>query len=136
MNDKFSITADRARGLIRIVMAGLFTLDDVRAFYAARQQAHEELGLPKNAHLTLNDVRELKILPQDTLAAFGEMLADGDHHSHRLAFVVAPSLVRAQIARALDGRENARSFEDPAEAEDWLLEEEPQALPFRRASRG
>ena len=117
-------------------MSGLYTLDDVRAFYAARQRAHGELGLPKNLHLTLNDVRELKILPQETLAAFGEMLADSDYHSRRLAFVVAPTLVRAQVMRALDGRDNARSFEDPAEAEAWLLEEEPQALPLRKASRG
>ena len=136
MNDKFSITADRAHGIIRIVMTDLFTLDDVRAFYEARRHAHEELGLAKNAHLTLNDVRGLKILPQDTLAAFGEMLADADYHSRRLAFVVAPTLVRAQVARALDGRDNARWFEDPAEAEAWLLAEEPNALPLRKASRG
>jgi len=136
MNGKFSIVADRAHGLIRIAMAGLYTLDDVRAFYEARRQAHEQLGLPKNVHLTLNDVRELKILPQDTLAAFFEMLADADYHSRRLAFVVAPTLVRAQVVRALDGRKNARWFEDPVEAEAWLIEEEPQALPLRKASRG
>ena len=136
MDDKFSITVDRARGLVRIVMSGLYTLDDVRAFYEARRQAHEELGLPKNVHLTLNDVRALKILPQDTLAAFGEMLSDADYHSRRLAFVVAPTLVRAQVVRALDGRRNARWFEDPAEAEAWLLAEEPQALPLPRASHG
>jgi hypothetical protein len=125
MNDKFSIQADRACGLIRIAMRGLFTLEDVRDFYEARRAAHEALGLPKNAHLTLNDVRELKILPQDTLAAFYDMLADQDYHSRRLAFVVAPSLVRAQIARALGGRGAARCFEDPAEAEVWLRAEEP-----------
>lgn len=133
MNDKFSIKADRPSGLVRIAMRGLFTLDDVREFYEVRRSAHEALGLPKNAHLTLNDVRELKILPQDTLAAFCDMLADPDYRSRRLAFVVAPSLVRAQVVRALGGRGDARCFEDPAEAERWLLADEAPAMPQRRA---
>jgi hypothetical protein len=132
MKDKFSITADRSNGLVRIVMAGLYTLADVPAFYEARRQAHEALGLPKNAHLTLNDVRELKILPQDTLAAFSDMLADPEHHSRRLAFVVAPTLVRAQVQRALGERREAGCFEDPAEAEAWLLQAEPPVAPLRQ----
>lgn len=136
MHDKFSITVDRSLGLVRIAMFGLLRLDDVQDFYAARRRAHEELGLPKNAHLTLNDVREVKILPQETLAAFCEMLADPKHHSRRLAFVVAPTLVRAQVARALAGRRTARCFRDPDEAEAWLLKAEPAAAPMRRASRG
>ena len=134
MGDKFSIAADRSNGLVRIVMAGLYTLADVPAFYEARRQAHEALGLPKNAHLTLNDVRELKILPQDTLAAFCDMLADPDYHSRRLAFVVAPTLVRAQVLRALSGRGEARCFEDLAEAEGWLLQDQAPAMPLRSAA--
>lgn len=113
-------------------MTGLFTLDDVRAFYEQRRAAHAALGLPKNAHLTLNDVRELKILPQDTLAAFCDMLADPDYHSRRLAFVVSPTLVRAQVIRAIASRTDARCFDDPADAEAWLLQSEPAAVPFRR----
>lgn len=115
-------------------MRGLFALDDVRGFYEARRRAHEALGMAKNAHLTLNDVRELKILPQDTLAAFCDMLADPDYHSRRLAFVVAPTLVRAQVMRALGSRGQARCFEDPAEAERWLLADESPAMPLRRAA--
>jgi len=121
MSAKFSIHADRAFGLIRITMTDLLTLDDVDEFYEVRRRAHEVLGLPKNMHLTLNDVRDLKILPQPTLAAFCEMLADPDFHSRRLAFVVAPTLVRGQVERALGGRPNARCFTDMAEAEEWLL---------------
>ena len=133
MNDKFLIEADRAHGLVRITMSGLFTLGDVRAFYEARRRAHAELGLPRNEHLTLNDVRELKILPQETLAAFCDMLADPDYHSRRLAFVVGPTLVRGQVVRALDGRTNARCFGDAEEAEAWLLADAPAAQPLRRA---
>ncbi len=133
MNDNFTIEADRAYGLVRIRMSGLFTLDDVRDFYEARRRVHAELGLPKNEHLTLNDVRDLKILPQETLAAFCDMLADPDYHSRRLAFVVGPTLLRGQVARALDGRTNARCFGDVEEAEAWLLDETPTVQPLRRA---
>ena len=134
MNDKFSIEADRAHGLVRIRMSGLFTLDDVRDFYETRRRVHAALGLPKNEHLTLNDVRDLKILPQQTLAAFCDMLADPDFHSRRLAFVVGPTLVRGQVVRALDGRTNARCFGEVEEAEAWLLAEPPAAAqPLRRA---
>lgn len=134
MNDKFSIEADRAHGLVRIRMSGLFTLDDVRDFYETRRRVHAALGLPKNEHLTLNDVRDLKILPQQTLAAFCDMLADPDFHSRRLAFVVGPTLVRGQVVRALDGRTNARCFGEVEEAEAWLLAETPAAVqPLRRA---
>ena len=58
MGAKFSIRADRACGLIRITMSDLLTLDDVEGFYAERARAHAELGLPRNMHMTLNDVRE------------------------------------------------------------------------------
>lgn len=133
MNDKFSITVDRPLGLVRIVMRGLFTLADVGTFYEKRRKAHGQLGLPKNEHLTLNDVRALKILPQETLAAFCDMLADPDYHSRRLAFVVGPTLLRGQIQRALAGRENARCFNHVEDAEDWLLERQAAALPVRQA---
>ena len=134
MNDKFSIEADRAHGLVRIRMSGLFTLDDVRDFYETRRRVHAALGLPKNEHLTLNDVRDLKILPQQTLAAFCDMLADPDFHSRRLAFVVGPTLVRGQVVRALDGRTNARCFGEVEEAEARLLAETPAPVqPLRRA---
>ncbi len=136
MSAKFSIHADHACGLIRITMAGLVTLDDVASFYAERARAHEELGLPKNMHLTLNDVRDLKILPQPTLAAFVEMLADPEYHSRKLAFVVAPTLVRGQVARAIGERPNARCFTEMVDAEEWLLAGEMVQAPPRRAAAG
>ncbi len=132
MNDKFSISIDRSRGLVSIVMAGLFTLEDVRAFYEARREAHKALGWARNGHMTLNDVRGMKIQPQDTIGAFQDMLADPDYRSHRLAFITVPSLLRAQLLRALAGRDDARCFEDRAEAESWLFEDELAVQPLRR----
>ena len=125
-------------------MAGLFEPGDVDRFLAARSEAHRALGCLPNRHLTLNDVRAMKIQPQQTVAAFHAILADSEYRSRRLAFVASPTLARSQLMRALAGR-HSRCFTDPAEAEAWLLEdderarwaasgrEDAAALPLRRA---
>lgn len=121
MSDKFLFEIDRARGLIRITMSGFYTLEDIDAFTVARRDAHRALGWPKNAHTTLNDVRQMKVQPQETVAAFRDMLADPAYRSRRLAFVVSRSLTRAQLSRALLGR-SAQLFESVAAAEAYLFD--------------
>ena len=122
MNASFSFDVDRARDLVRIQMAGLFTPDDIAAFLEARQRAHAELRCGPNQHLTLNDVRRMKIQPQDIVASFRYMLSEPAFRSRRLAFVAAPTLARGQLLRALQSRE-ARCFETIEEAEAWLFAE-------------
>lgn len=133
MEAHFSFDVDRPRGLIRIAMSGLFGPKDVAAFVAARREAHAALGCAPGRHVTLNDVRAMNIQPQDTVAAFGALLAAPEFPSRRLAFVVAPTLARSQLARALSAR-TARCFQDPAEAEAWLLEAEADAAPLLRVA--
>ena len=133
MSDKFSFAIDRSRGLVRITMAGFYTLEDIRDFVAARKRAHEELGWAPNAHLTLNDVREMKVQPQETVQAFQAMLMAPEYRSRRLAFVVNKSLAQAQLARAVAGRE-AHFFNDIASAERYLFAEASDAQPARRAA--
>jgi hypothetical protein len=132
MDDKFSFRIDRSRKLIRIAMAGLYTLDDVDAFLEARRDAHAALACAPNAHVTLNDLRGMKIQPQEVVAAFRELLAVPEFPSRRLAFVAGPTLARSQLMRALNGRD-ARCFGDPAEAEAWLFAEAVETAPLRRA---
>jgi hypothetical protein len=142
MDANYSFAIDRPLGLIRIVMTGLFTVEDVAGFLAARREAHAALGCAPNRHLTLNDVREMKIQPQETVAAFHSLLADTEYRSRRLAFVVSATLARSQLMRALAGRDS-RCFDDPLAAQIWLLEDRWEAkadadagtvLPFRRVA--
>lgn len=126
MNASFTFAIDRRLGLVRIVMSGLFQPEDVARFLEARAAAHAELGCGPNQHLTLNDVRAMKVQPQQTVAAFHELLADPAHRSRRLAFVVSPTLARSQLIRALAGRAS-RFFCDVAAAEAWLLAEDEEA---------
>jgi len=133
MPARFTFAIDRPRGLIRISMSGLFTGQDVADFLFARRRAHAALGAVPGGHLTLNDVRAMKIQPQQTVAAFRDLLANPEFPSRRLAFVVAPTLARTQLARALDTRK-ARCFAGVEDAEAWLLDgrDEAVVLPFRR----
>ena len=122
MNASFSFEIDRARDLVRIQMSGLFLPDDIATFLEARRRAHAELGCAPNRHLTLNDVRQMKIQTQDVVAEFRLMLSDPAYRSRRLAFVAAPTLARGQLLRALQDRD-ARCFETIEAAEAWLFAE-------------
>jgi hypothetical protein len=116
----FSFDVDSDRDLVRIGMSGFFTPSDIEAFLEARRAAHAKLSCARNAHVTLNDVRGMKIQSSEAVELFRQMLAAPEYRSRRLAFIVAPTLARMQLERLLDGRE-ARCFEDPAEAEAWLF---------------
>jgi hypothetical protein len=136
MDAEYSIEIDRSRDLIRIRMGGLFTLDDIAAFLEARRRAHAELGCAPNQHLTLNDLRTMKIQSQEVVAAFRDMLADPAFRSRRLAFVAAQTLARSQLVRALGGRDarDARFFDYIEDAEAWLFagDVEEAEAPLRR----
>jgi hypothetical protein len=130
MSATFSFETDKSRRLVRITMSGLFTPADIRDFLEARRKAHVELGCAPNMHFTLNDVRGMKIQPQESVTGFQEMLAAPEYRSRRLAFVAARTLARSQLMRALSNRE-ARCFEDVAHAEAWLFAEERDVAPRR-----
>lgn len=120
MSAEYSISVDPSRDLVRIRMSGFFTQADIESFLAARREAHVQLTCPANAHLTLNDIRDMKIQSQEIVESFRAMLAAPEYRSRRLAFIVSSTLALSQLGRALAGR-HARCFDDPAAAEHWLL---------------
>lgn len=120
MSADFTIDVEPDRDLVRIRMGGFFTSGDIDAFLAARAQAHATLSCGPNQHLTLNDLREMKIQAQESVEMFRAMLADPAYRSRRLAFVIGQTLARTQLQRALD-RRTARCFDDPWAAEAWLF---------------
>lgn len=126
MDGDFSFRVDREKSLVRITMAGLFTRADIAAFLEARREAHAALTCGRNQHLTLNDLRGLKIQPQEIVAEFRDMLGAPQYRSKRLAFVLGATLARAQLIRALGGRP-LNCFETVEEAETWLLSPEEDA---------
>lgn len=131
MQASWSIDVDTALSVVRITLRGFFTPADVAAFEADRDRAHAKLRCAPNQHLSLTDVREMKIQPQETVHAFHALLSNKRHHSRKIAFITASSLARMQLLRAAESR-TARMFTDPVEAERWLFEDEP-VMPLRPA---
>jgi hypothetical protein len=96
MDTKFTFKLEPLFGLVRISMHGFFGLEDVAAFFEARRRAHAELGLPRNQHVTLNDIRGMKIQHQEVVAAFHAGLAVSEEKARKTAIIVVTSLARAQ----------------------------------------
>ena len=126
MSDKFTFTLDREHGLVRIWMGGFWTLRDVDAFFVARRKAHAALGLPQGAHMTLNDLRGMKIQAQPVIEAFQKGLAVPEEKARRLAIVVDAAMARGQANRAINASDT-RYFTDVESAEAWLFAEERSA---------
>lgn len=120
MDAIYKVEVDPVGNIVRHYLAGFFQPIDVEMHVAARDAAHEQLTSGPNEHVTLVDVRDMKIQQQDIVKAFSSVLADPRHRSRKLAFVVALSLARMQLLRATASRD-ARYFTDIDEAEAWLM---------------
>ncbi|KQT34988.1 hypothetical protein ASG29_02290 [Sphingomonas sp. Leaf412] len=123
MNGTFDIVVDADRDLVVMRLAGFFDADTLGRFLAARAVAARQLRCGPNRHLSLTDISAISIQAQDMVAAFGAVLADPSFRSRRLAFVVATSLARVQLRRALGRRidHDVAFFTDHAAAMRWLL---------------
>ncbi len=120
MQPDFQIDVDPVRSLVHIRLAGFFNDAAMKRFLATRASAFQALRCGRNEHLSLTDLRDMKIQAQDMVARWGHVLADPAYRSRRLAFVVATSLVRTQLQRAI-GTRDARCFTDRDEAQRWVL---------------
>jgi hypothetical protein len=124
MREKFTFTLDRERGLVRIKLQGFWSLRDVEAFFETRRKALAELGLPRNQHMTMTDVRGMKIQAQDVILSFQAGLAVPEEKARKLAIVVDAAMARGQANRAINSVDT-RYFTDPDAAETWLFAGEP-----------
>jgi hypothetical protein len=120
MDAHFTAVADPHHDLVRLTLAGFFTVADVARFDAALYEAFSRMRCGPNAHLTVCDASGMKIQTQDVVAAFAAVMANPSHRSRRLAIVTSASLARMQ-ARRLTKRAEVGYFSDMAEAEAWLL---------------
>ncbi|NJR77638.1 hypothetical protein [Sphingomonas corticis] len=123
MDGNFTFAVEPDRDLIRTRMAGFFDDDAFVRYVAARAAAFRQLRCGANQHLWLVDLREMKIQSQEMVTAFSTILSDPAYRSKRLGFVVATSLARMQLRRALGDRcgNGVQLFVDANEAEAWVL---------------
>jgi hypothetical protein len=118
MDARFDFVTVVGRNMIRIKMGGFFSEEDVGRFAAHYRSILTQLDAP--GHLTLADIRQMKIQAQPVVEAFTSLLALPDLRSRRLAFVCSSTLARLQAQRLTD-REGVKFFDDEFEAEAWLI---------------
>ena len=121
LQPQFKFSVDPERHLVRVRIAGFFDDAAISQYVQARNIAHGKLRCGPNQHLSLIDIREMAIQTQDAVVRWRDVLADPIYLSRRIAFVVASTLARMQLQRAIGSRD-ARFFFDELEAQDWLLE--------------
>ena len=121
LGEKYAITIDPLSAFVRIKLGGFFALSDVQEFAAALARAYARLASGRGHHLTLCDVSECKIQPQEVVEAFRGLLTDRSLMSERLAFVTGGSPAKMQIRRLI-ARDTCRFFEQADAAERWLLD--------------
>lgn len=120
MDAHFTITVDAPQDMVRIAMGGFFSDADIGAFRFALEAKMAALHCGPNQHLTLVDVRDMKIQTQEIVSAFSKVVGHPKFHSRRLAFVTVSSLARLQTRRLTD-RAGVEFFTDIPVAEAWLL---------------
>ncbi|WP_033925020.1 hypothetical protein [Sphingomonas sp. 35-24ZXX] len=125
MDANYRVDVDPVRNVVRHYLAGFFEPADVERYVAARNAAHQQLTCAPNQHVTLVNVRDMKIQQQDIVKTFGAVMADPRYHSRKLAFVVALSLARMQLLRASANR-HAQYFNSIEDAEAWLMASDDQ----------
>ena len=123
MNGNFSLDAEPARDLVRIRIGGFFGPDDLARLTEAWRMTRARLRCSGDEHLTLVDTRAALICSQEMVGHWSALAADPAFRSRRLAFLIAPTLVRQQVSRATTEL-TARSFANEAEAEAWLFSQE------------
>lgn len=119
MNATHLVTAYPQRDLLRITLGGFFGPADVASFNRARMAAHAQLTCARNQHVTLVDVSDMRLQPQDVVALFRGIIADPATRSRKLALVTGCSVVRMQVRRLIE-RQGIAVFTHAADAEAWL----------------
>ena len=117
-----------AQKLLRVEMAGFFTLAAVADYAEQRLSAFKRLRCGPDEHITLCDVRSCQVSSQDVLAAFAIALNDPATRARRIAFLTESRLMRQQIRRMVDG-DRARCFSSEKDALAWLYASNDRHLP-------
>ncbi|MBB3175519.1 hypothetical protein FHR90_003375 [Endobacter medicaginis] len=104
-------------------MGGFFDGATIVSMKTERVRVIAALPCPANAHITLCDIRQMKIQSQERVQDFARLVGGDDIRSKRLAFVTGASLARIQAKRLTD-RPGVEFFSNPDTALNWLREPE------------
>ena len=119
----FEITVDRHGGVVRTLLRGFWTMDDLNAFGAGMYAAVQAVAARHAVFGLLSDSTAFKIQSPEVSEGFARMMEIGNKsHAGPTAIVVGTALNKIQAGRVFtDPR--VRVFLDPVEARRWVDEE-------------
>ena len=115
------VTADPKRKMVRAVMKGLLTVDEVAQFSREEQAAVQGMGLESGEFVLLIETLGSQIQTQEVMDAFRKLLVGSSCKAARIATVRTGVLNQMQSRRVSQARTDAEVFATVAEAEEWLF---------------
>lgn len=114
------VSFDRERKLVRVVMSGSHTVEDVARFSHDRDEAVRAMGL-NSREFVLLVVTSSVVQSQEVVDALQHMTGNSRLKAKRIATVRAGALHTMQLRRILSARSETAIFETVEEAEAWLF---------------
>ncbi len=115
------VTTEPHRRLVRAVMGGMLTIEEVDLFSREEQAAVRQMGLESGAFDLLVETIGNDVQTQEVMNAF-QALITGTFTARRIAIVRGGALVRMQSRRMTMLRPDCAVFEHVDDANDWLSE--------------
>lgn len=107
--------------LVRAVMGGLLTVDDVERFSRDEQKAVRSMGAKSGEFVLLVETRGSVVQSQEVVDAFQRLMLHSPVKAKRIATVREGVLPTLQTRRIVTARNTARVFATIHEAEAWLF---------------
>lgn len=115
------VTFNSETKLVRAVMGGLLTVEDVDRFSREEQEAVRAMGLTSGEFLLLVETRGSVVQSQEVVAAFQRLMMHSALKAKRIATVRAGALSTLQTRRIAAVSQSARVFETLEDAQAWLF---------------
>lgn len=124
MEAAYAVRVDSAHRLVDVTMGGYFSAEDLGWAGEQVRAAIQSLGGDAGRHVTLYDLRGMKVVPPAAVDALCRTITSDAVRAiwaRRIAYVVGSALARQQVKRIAALREGTGIFEDRQAALDWLL---------------
>lgn len=115
------VTFDTQKKLVRAVMAGLLSVEDVESFSRKEQDAVQTMGLSSSEFYLLVETRGDVVQSQDVATAFQNLMLNSPLKAKRIATVRAGALATLQTRRIGTVRSSVEVFNTTKDAEAWLF---------------
>ena len=118
----YTIEVDAAKGLIKTKLIGFWNRSVFESYRRDILTLSRNLAENAGGHVTLCDITEAMIQPQDIIAAFQDFIVNAPLKSRKIALHTSSLLSRMQGKRLAAVHPSLRVFTTREEALNWLFD--------------